>query len=804
MKLYEIDRKIQIRHFSDLSILEGRASTNSLSLFISAQEDFVLQLAALPEGEKKIVGISAEGDETITCINTQITDKFGRSYEKEVPLQEGEIQPLFFLLPVSGNKPGSQKNIRLTIYTDLGEVSLSIKISYTDEPVENRGDNELWRLSRLHWLNSSRFLDNHPVAPYPVPKVDGRRIKILGRDIWIGENGLPEQAVSYFDEGIYLKEEEQRRLLASPMRFSVAGEEIIYDAPVLKQEDGRVDISACGSSEHFRVNVEGILRYEGSVDYLLTLTALSDIQTEDISLQATLSPDCADYMIGLGAVGGPAHDLTFYWTAEKHLDCLFVGAVNAGLRIKWKAEDYTKPLVNIYYRNQPLNVPETTWDNHQAGRIIFQNRKNASVIMSNTGLFSMKKGESRLFRFEIHFTPFKAIDYQKHYSVRYSHNDHLENGREEVERAARNGLNYIIVHHGNRFHPFINYPFIETQELKSLVEEARKKNIGVLVYYTVREHSNHMAEVFAYKALGDEIILRKRGKGFPWKDGPAKWLTKYFGEEIIPAWKVEYQEGKYKDDPDISFLVRPNSRLDNYYIEGLDWLVKNIGIQGIYIDDTALDRTTIERAKKVLAQANGLINMHMWNHETDCAGDVSCMSLYTELFPFLDNLWIGEGYRYRKLSPEYLLMEVSGIPYGQTSQMLQDGGDPYIGMLYAMNNRFGWGVENAGRIYSLWDRFEIEKAEMRGYWHSKNPVSTGCGDVKATVYLKEKAALVCMFNFSEESASFSLKVHREKLGFSPNGMKEVWIEGLQEEKRMGLSDKITLGPQEGRILLLEE
>ena len=61
MKLYEIDRKIQIRHFSDLSILEGRASTNSLSLFISAQEDFVLQLAALPEGEKKIVGISADG-----------------------------------------------------------------------------------------------------------------------------------------------------------------------------------------------------------------------------------------------------------------------------------------------------------------------------------------------------------------------------------------------------------------------------------------------------------------------------------------------------------------------------------------------------------------------------------------------------------------------------------------------------------------------------------------------------------------------------------------------------------------------
>lgn len=51
--------------------------------------------------------------------------------------------------------------------------------------------------------------------------------------------------------------------------------------------------------------------------------------------------------------------------------------------------------------------------------------------------------------------------------------------------------------------------------------------------------------------------------------------------------------------------------------------------------------------------------------------------------------------------------------------MLQDGGDLYEGMLYAMNNRYGWGYTNAVDMYKLWDEFIIEDSQMLGYWHSK-------------------------------------------------------------------------------------
>lgn len=510
-----------------------------------------------------------------------------------------------------------------------------------------------------------------------MPLVYDDEINILGRTIIFGDNGLPAQIESYFDEGINLKRDVQKSILKSPIELVISGEDVSYSGTEFNQYKGTVNISSHGETESVSVDVSGVLHYEGSIYYSVKVTAKNDFITDNISFNADINKECVLYANGLGAVAGMAHSLNFKWSNKKHLDCIYTGAVNAGIRFKWKAENYVRPLINIYYFNQPLVVPETTWDNSGNGGITYNLNDDRAKICAFTNEFSMKKGEIRSFDFEIHITPFKPIDYKKHYSVRYHHSNNLKNEYKAVDKTSKLGLTHMGIHHGNMVHPFINYPFIETDKLRHFVQYANYKNLDIKVYYTVREHSNHMAEMFAYKALGDEIIMRKKGKGYQWQGGTAKWLTEYFGEEIIPAWKVEYKHGKYKNDPDVSFIVRPDSRLDNYYIEGLDWLVKNIGIKGIYIDDTALDRTTLERAKKVLSQNDGLIDMHMRNHEEERAGDVSCMSLYTEIFPFIDSLWIGEGYPYKKLSPEYWLMEVSGIPYGQTSQLLQDGGDPY-------------------------------------------------------------------------------------------------------------------------------
>lgn len=82
------------------------------------------------------------------------------------------------------------------------------------------------------------------------------------------------------------------------------------------------------------------------------------------------------------------------------------------------------------------------------------------------------------------------------------------------------------------------------------------------------------------------------------RNGPNPWLNENFGSHFIPAWYNAFREGKYKGDMDISVITTPDSRWNNYYLEGLDWMVKNIGLDGVYIDDSALDRETLKRARR--------------------------------------------------------------------------------------------------------------------------------------------------------------------------------------------------------------
>lgn len=210
MQIYYIDRRTQIRHFSDLSVLNGRQPLSALSVSVPKAEEFVLQLAVLAESGRELQRVSFDGNVPMTCINTQITDKFGHSYEKSVVLQENRIRPLFFVLHADSVHTDEAVHTEILFQTDKGTQTLALTVHYTDEAVENNGYNDLWRLSRLNWLNSERFLNNDPVAPYFAPTAQENTVRILGRDISFGANGLPQQMQSYFDESISLKKEIQK------------------------------------------------------------------------------------------------------------------------------------------------------------------------------------------------------------------------------------------------------------------------------------------------------------------------------------------------------------------------------------------------------------------------------------------------------------------------------------------------------------------------------------------------------------------------------------------------------------------
>lgn len=803
MKLYLFDRTYKIIHFDDLSLLKnGTEIVDTAKVTMSQNEVFVLQIAALSDCDDVINEISATGSLKISCINTDVVDKYAKFKKQTVALKANHIQPLFFT--VQAEKLGVREEIAtILIKTEKEMKSFDVHFNINTSPVENNGYNDLWRLSRIKWLNSDIEQNESIVKPYSTPAILDDRYVILGREIQLAENGLPNQIYSKFDEAIEICEDTQKELFSKAPEFKVNGKIIESGKTSKKLFNNRIETETIAGNEAYQSTVSSVLRYDGQMEYTIEINPLRDFTADNVALNFYVHKACSSLMHGLGHRASTAENISFKWDNDKQQDCIFIGSVNCGMRIKYKAEDYIRPLINIFYKNLPLKVPTSTWDNSGNGGIKVNAQKEYTEISAYTGEFQFKKGEVRKFIFELSITPFKPIDYKKAFSVRYSHSNKLTDEYKEIDRAEKNGLNYVTFHQGNMIMPFINYPFYEVDRLKNAVQYAKNKGIGIKLYYTEREHSNHMAETFVYKALGEEIILRKQGVSHSWQKEKPQWLVDNFGEDIIPGWFVKYRKGKYKNDHDIAFIVKPDTRLDNYYVEGLNWLVENVGIKGIYIDDTSLDRTTIERAKKVLEKTDGLIDMHMWNHEEPRAGDVSCLNLYAELLPFLDSIWLGEGFFYKKYSPEYMLSEVSGIPYGVTGQMLEGGGDFYAGMLYGMNNRFGWGYTNATKMYKLWDDFGITESKMLGYWHSKNPVKTDNKNVLATVYLKNNKALICIYNFADKAQKFKLTINDELLGFKVDCSSEMRF-GKKSRKINNVFKTFSLGKRKGIIIELKE
>ena len=799
MKLYLFDRMYKLIHFDDLSVLsDGICIEENVSIRMSKNEIYAVQIAVLSESDDVIESISIKSRLSISCINTDISDKFGNKRSAQVKLKANIIQPLFFTVQCSDECGETEKAV-VTINTINDSREFEVCFELADVPVVNKGYNDLWRLSRLNWLNSGLAIDETLVKPFISPVISDDRLNILGREILLADSGLPKQMYSKFDEAVQICDDAQKELFAKPAEFVIGDCILNGEKTESAVFNNRIESKTSCNNDSFSAEISSVLRYDGQMEYSVKITPEEDFTASDVSLNFYINKDCSLLMHGLGHRASAAENLSFKWDNDKQQDCIFTGTVNCGMRVKFKAENYRRPLINIFYKNLPLNVPVTTWDNNGRGGIDVRVKDCCTNIRAYTGKFDFKKGEAREFKFELHFTPFKPIDYKKAFSVRYSHSNNLKDEYKEIDRAYKNGLNYVTFHQGNMIMPFINYPFYEVDRLKKAVSYAKDRGIGIKLYYTEREHSNHMAETFVYKALGDEIILRKQGVSHSWQKEKPQWLVDNFGEDIIPGWFVKYKHGKYKNDHDISFIVRPDTRLDNYYIEGLNWLVENVGIKGIYIDDTSLDRTTIERAKKILDRTDGLIDMHMWNHEEPRAGDVSCLNLYAELLPFLDSIWLGEGFFYKKYSPEYMLSEVSGIPYGVTGQMLEGGGDFYAGMLYGMNNRFGWGHTNAVQMYKVWDDFGIADSRMLGYWHSENPVKTDNENVLATAYVKDNEALLCFYNFSQGKERFSVLIDEKLLGFTPSSAKEISFK-CSRQKKFDINKTAVLGSRKGIII----
>ncbi|MFA5056931.1 MAG: glycoside hydrolase domain-containing protein [Opitutaceae bacterium] len=756
--------------------------------------------------------------ENMRCFNLGGSDWLGRPFSKETSVRKGRVQPLWIGIQVPRDAtPGTYEGALAVAPENAPETTVKLSLDVSGKTLADAGDSELWRHSRLRWLDSKIGLDDEVVAPFTPIAVTGRTLGVLGRRARIADGGLFDSIQSRFGYSVDHTDSPPREILAGPMRFiaeTASGPLAWIHGPprAVSQTSGAAAWESTSEAPNLTLQCQAKMECDGHVNFRLTLRAANAMEIKDLCLEIPLRRDVAAYMMGLGCKGGrrPA-EWHWKWDKNRANNQLWIGDVNAGISCKLK---------NVTDRWDLYNLQKSgtykDWSNDGRGGCDVDERGDHVLVRAYTGTRHLAAGEELHFNFGLLITPFRTLDKQ-HWQWRYFHTggNAVANKNPPVKQAADNGCTIINIHQGNSLNPYINYPFLTIEQLSAYISEAHARGVKVKLYYTIRELSNYAPEFWALRSLGSEI--HASGPGFrladqftggkssaPNRPTGSSWLCEHAVTDYVPAWHQPLGNGHC----DAAVATTGLSRWHNYYLEGLAWLVKNVGVDGLYLDGIGYDRETMKRVRKVLDRAKPgcLLDFHSGNNFDPNYGLNNCANQYMELLPYINSLWFGEGFNYNA-PPDYWLVEICGIPYGLFGEMLQDGGNRWRGMVYGMTGRLGWCNGNADPrpLWKLWDAFGIAQARMIGYWDPACPIKTGRQDVLATVYVNHGKTLVAIASWAPQPVTCTLEIDWESLKLDPakTTLSAGEVTDFQPAAEFRPVDEIPLQPGRGWLLMLQ-
>jgi hypothetical protein len=732
----------------------------------------------------------------ITCINTDGVKYDGTIYSNTVDVAKGIVQSLWCGVDIAQTAVPGNYTGKATISSGGNTKEILLQLKVGEGITKNGGIDKPETMTRLKWLNSTMAQENTVIAPYTPLTVTDTVISMLGRKLFLNQSGFPAQMQTFFTPEMTSIGTTPNNVFTEPVHFHFYDMEHKQSMQwntngihFIKKEPGTVTWQSTSTSASLQMDVHASLEFDGFLAYTVKFTALQDVAFSDISFHLPMQPDAAKYMMGLGLKGGARPD-TVQWkwdVGNKNQDGAWIGNVNAGVQFSLRDEKYSRPLNTNFYLQKPLVSP-ASWDNNSKGGIDIYKKGTAVVVNAYSGARTMKKGEVIYYNFNLLITPFHPINTDFQWSSKFYHR------YKEIDTIVATGATIINIHHATPINPYINYPFIEYKLMKAYIDEAHSKGEKVKIYNTIRELSNKAYEIHALRSLNHEIFSPGKGGGF-------SWLQEHLGDDYIAAWFVPELK-------DAAIVNSGMNRWHNYYIEGMNWLVQNVGIDGVYLDDVAFDRVTMKRIKRVLTRDGhpGILDLHSANQYNKRDGFNNSANLYMENFPYINKLWFGEYFDYEKNSPDFFLTEVSGIPFGLMGEMLQDGGNAWRGMIYGMTNRMPWSDGADPRaIWKLWDDFGIKGSEMIGYWSSNCPVKTSNDKVLATVYKKNGTALVSIASWANEDVNVKLNIDWKKLGIDPSKamITAPAVKNFQPAQTFSIEEDIPVAKGKGWLLIIK-
>jgi hypothetical protein len=113
-------------------------------------------------------------------------------------------------------------------------------------------------------------------------------------------------------------------------------------------------------------------------------------------------------------------------------------------------------------------------------------------------------------------------------------------------------------------------------------------------------------------------------------------------------------------------------------------------------------------------------------------------------------------------------------------------------------------------IWKVWADFGMKGSKMIGYWSENVPAKTNIESVLATVYKKEKSALISIASWSEKTEQVELIIDWKKIGIDPNKAKVLMpdMKGFQKGSSLkimnGHIEPISIDKAKGVIIWIKE
>jgi len=792
----------------------------SLSDTVLRNEYYVFQIGVfasktlLKNVKADYTGLTSELGGTIsadafTCFNLEGVDQHGNNFTKTIDVEYRKVQALWFGLDIRRDaKPGRYTGT-VTVHSE-GEqpqtVSLSLEIQ--EQLLEDRGDGDHRRLSRLRWLNSRIAVDDDICPPFTPLSVRGNTVGILGRKIELGDLGMAGQITSFID--MFDIRERGQAVLREPVAFEIIrdGKAVAFTAASLectRTSPGIAHFVSTAASGPMTVRVATTVEMDGFIGHVVTVDTETPVSVDGIRLRLPFTREASRYFmhqtdmtidqVSQKTDFGRTPDAEWSYPAER-FELLWLGAHNAGLC---------------------LRVPpgQGAWVNDGNGTVARRSEADGCTITLDTGPMVIDKQAS--FAFELYATPFKPLSRNgwkmRHYHESYSHDV-------EILKGQSAGATVFTYHHANRTNPYISYPFLLAAELKAAGDVIHAGGGLMKAYYTIRELSDRASELWTLLSLGNEILMASDTKpGYPsfhlgydqlsqlpieyqlrnqvgWPYTGNLWQCEHLVSKYHSRWHSTVNMGDYTTI-DGSLQISGASRWSNFYMEGMKWLMENAGLDGIYLDGITFDRESFKRVRKTLVRtkAEGLIDYH------------SSPAAIAQM-PYFDRLWFGEGADYGR-EADYWLVAVSGIPFGVGGEMLKAGASVHRGMLFGISNRFGWSSPkrvNPACLWQWWDEFDIANAEMMGYWQDACPAKTNHAAVKATAYVHrgERVALA-IASWADEQVDIKLDLDWDAIGLDPRNVtiSVPEIAFFQDKLSNPSLDSIPVDPGKGWIIVIE-